>query len=79
MNKMKNGTPPKGMPGNGMQFKRQNPIPTLMRVLRFVIKDYPFSCLIVFICLIASAVTTAYGTMFFKTLIADFIEPMLNL
>ena len=78
MNKMKNGTPPKGMPGNGMQFKRQNPIPTLMRVLRFVIKDYPFSCLIVFICLIASAVTTAYGTMFFKTLIADFIEPMLK-
>ena len=49
-----------------------------MRVLRFVISDYPVLCLLVFICLIASAVTTAYGTMFFKTLIADFIEPMMK-
>ncbi len=63
---------------NNMKMKKRNPIPTVMRVLRFVISDYPVMCLLVFLCLIASAVTTAYGTMFFKTLIADFIEPMMK-
>ncbi len=55
-----------------------NPVKTILRVLKYVIKRYPVSCIIVFICLIASAVTSAYGTMFFKTLISDFIEPMLK-
>ena len=61
-----------------MKMQKKNPFPTIMRVLKYVIKDYPFACLIVLVCLITSAVTTAYGTMFFKELISEFIDPMLD-
>ncbi|MBR6535128.1 MAG: ABC transporter ATP-binding protein [Clostridia bacterium] len=63
---------------NNMKMQKKNPFPTIMRVLKYVIKDYPFACLIVLVCLITSAVTTAYGTMFFKELISEFIDPMLD-
>lgn len=63
---------------NNTKTKKRNPLPTVMRVVKYVIKDHPFSCFIVLICLIASAVTTAYGTMFFKVLISDFIKPMMD-
>ncbi len=55
-----------------------NPAKTILRVLKYVIARYPIHCIIVLFCLLASAVTSAYGTMFFKTLIGDFIEPMLE-
>lgn len=63
---------------NNMKMQKKNPFPTIMRVLKYVIKDYPFACLVVLVCLITSAVTTAYGTMFFKELISEFIDPMLD-
>ncbi len=63
---------------NNQKMRRRNPVPTILRVLKYVIKDYPFACVIVLLCLIASAVTTAYGTMFFKLLIEDYIDPMLK-
>lgn len=56
----------------------KNPIKTLSRVLGFVLKYYPLHCLIVFACLVATAIVTATGTMFFKTLISEHIEPMLK-
>ncbi len=55
-----------------------NPAKTILRVLKYVITRYPVSCVIVFVSLITSAITSAYGTMFFKTLIENFIEPMLE-
>ncbi len=56
----------------------ENPVKTIMRVLGYVFKNYPISCAVVLVSLITSAVVSAYGTMFFKTLIGDFIEPMLE-
>lgn len=55
----------------------KNPLKTLGRVLAFVVKYYPFHCVMVFLCLVTTAAVTANGTMFFKTLISDHIEPML--
>lgn len=58
--------------------KSKNPVKTLLRTLGFVVKGYPVACVAVLICLVMSSVATAVGTMFTKTLISDYIQPMLD-
>lgn len=58
--------------------KKPNIVKTIGRVLKFVAKEYPIFCIIVLLSLILSAVASANGTMFFKTLISNHIEPAME-
>ena len=49
---------------------------TLLRLFRFVMKYYRFSFLVVFACIIVSSVATLMSTLFTRTLIDDYIQPL---
>ena len=49
---------------------------TLLRLLRFVMQYYRFSFLVVFACIIVSSVATLMSTLFTRTLIDDYIQPL---
>ena len=49
---------------------------TLLRLLRFVMKYYRFSFLVVFACIIVSSGATLMSTLFTQTLIDDYIVPL---
>ena len=49
---------------------------TLLRLLRFVMQHYRFSFLVVFACIIVSSVATLMSTLFTRTLIDDYIQPL---
>lgn len=71
------------MPGpgpkpRGMKPTVDNPMKVFGRIMGYVFKNYLPHCIIVFICIIVSAYASAQGTMFLKTLIDGFIEPMLG-
>ncbi len=49
---------------------------TIKRVFAFVLKNYKFSFLVVFACIVVTSLTTLASTLFTKTLIDDFIGPI---
>ena len=49
---------------------------TLLRLLHFVMQHYRFSFLVVFACIIVSSVATLMSTLFTRTLIDDYIQPL---
>ena len=49
---------------------------TLIRLLKFVMENYRFSFIVVFLCIIVSSVATLMSTLFTKTLIDDYIKPL---
>ena len=49
---------------------------TLLRLLRFVMKHYRFSFIVVFACIIVSSGATLMSTLFTQTLIDDYIVPL---
>jgi ATP-binding cassette subfamily B protein len=51
---------------------------TLKRILSYMFKNYKVHFIIVVICIILSAVSTLCGTLFMKSLIDDYIVPMVN-
>lgn len=57
--------------------KIENPGKILKRILGYVFKNYGFHCIIVFGCIIGSVLANVQGTLFTKTLIDDYISPML--
>lgn len=63
----------------GMKPTVDNPMKVFGRIMGYVFKKYLPHCIIVFLCIIVSAYSSAQGTMFMKTLIDGFIEPMLAL
>ncbi len=58
--------------------KIENPGKILKRILGYVFKNYGFHCIIVLGCIIGSVLANVQGTLFTKTLIDDYIEPMLK-
>ncbi len=50
--------------------------PTLMRVLRYMLKNYKLAFSVVVICIIGSALATLRGTLFLQSLIDDYIIPI---
>ncbi|MBR3445419.1 MAG: ABC transporter ATP-binding protein [Prevotella sp.] len=48
----------------------------LLRLTRYVLKNYRFSCLTVAFCILVTAVTTLTSTLFTRTLIDDYIVPL---
>ncbi len=58
--------------------KVKNPGKIMGRVIKYVGKKYKIHCIFVLICIITSALANVQGTMFTKTLIDDYIMPMVT-
>ena len=50
----------------------------LGRVMKYMLKNYKFSFIIVVACILIQAVTTLAGMMFMQSLVDDYITPMLK-
>lgn len=48
----------------------------LLRLTRYVLRHYRFSCLTVAVCIVISSVTTTISTLFTRTLIDDYVVPL---
>ena len=66
---------PKGMKGGP---KSKDPVKTLKRLLAFIMKRYKFRYMIVMVCIFISSIVQVIGTMFMKSLIDDYIVPMVD-
>ena len=66
---------PKGMKGGP---KSKDPIKTLKRLLDYIMQRYKFRYMIVMVCIVISSVVQVIGTMFMKSLIDDYIVPMVD-
>lgn len=62
----------------GPKPKIKNPGKIMGRIIRYVGAKYKIHCILVLICIIVSALANVQGTMFMKTLIDDYIAPMIN-
>ncbi len=73
-----NGPGPRGMRNMRMPGKKvENPGKLLMRVWGFVLKTYKIHMIVVIVCIFASVLANVQGTMFTRTLIDDYILPLL--
>ncbi|MBQ7596031.1 MAG: ABC transporter ATP-binding protein, partial [Clostridia bacterium] len=70
-----NGKPPKGV---RVKPQVKNPGKLFKRLLGYVFKKYPASCMIVFVCIVISVFASIQGTMFLRTLIDDYIVPLIG-
>ncbi|MDD6307099.1 MAG: ABC transporter ATP-binding protein [Clostridiales bacterium] len=70
--------PPGGRGPRGPRPKVSNPGKLLMRLLRYIMKNYAFSCIIVVACILISVLANVQGTLFMQTLIDDYILPMIK-
>ncbi|MBR6755792.1 MAG: ABC transporter ATP-binding protein [Peptococcaceae bacterium] len=66
-----------GHPGGFEQMDNQVKWSVLKRLFSVVWENYKFSCLTVFVCIIASALISLCSTLFMKTLIDDYIVPLM--
>ena len=69
---------PRGAKGMKGGPKSKDPMKTLKRLLEFIMKRYKFRYLFVLICIAISSVVQVIGTMFMRTLIDDYILPMVD-
>ena len=69
---------PRGAKGMKDGPKSKDPMKTLKRLLAFIMKRYKFRYLFVLICIAISSVVQVIGTMFMRTLIDDYILPMMD-
>lgn len=58
--------------------KIENPGKLFMRLMKYMLKNYMFHCIIVVACIFISVFASVQGTMFTQSLIDDYIEPMLK-
>ena len=74
--KVEKGKEKKGlmMPGK----KIEHPGKLFVRLMKYVLKNYTFSSIVVVVCIIVSVLANVQGTMFIQSLIDDYIEPMLK-
>ena len=68
------------MPNPGERFQPQeqakNKKATLLRLFKYVMRNYKFSFMVVFTCIIVSSVATLTSTLFTQKLIDDYIVPL---
>ena len=62
----------------GPKPKIDNPGKILGRIIRYVGAKYKVHCIVVLICIVVSALANVQGTLFTKTLIDDYITPMIG-
>ena len=73
--KVNQGPGPRGM--RGPRPKIENPGRLLKRMLGYTFKDYAVQWVIVVICIFTQVFASLQGTLFMRTLIDDYIAPML--
>ena len=69
---------PGGRRMGGPRPKIKHPGRLLMRLLRYIFRHYGFACILVVICIVVSVLASVQGTWFTKTLIDDYILPLLS-
>ncbi len=57
---------------------KTNPGHTMLRILRYMMKDYTLHIIFVVLCIVGSAYATLKGTLFMKSLVDDYITPLLH-
>ena len=72
------GPGPKGPRGIKGGPKSKDPMKTMKRLLAFIMKRYKYRYMIVMVCIAISSVISVIGTLFMKTLIDDYILPMVD-
>ena len=62
----------------GMKPTVENPGQILKRLIKFTFDHYGVHMIIVFVCIVISVLANLQGTMFMKSLIDDYIDPMVE-
>ena len=79
---MSNNKPVKGPGGRGAAFRSgpmvENPEKMLKRLLAYVFRNYRVHIILVVIGIVVSVLANVQGTMFMKTLIDQYIMPLLK-
>ncbi len=65
-------------PQRGPRPKLQDPIGTFKRLMKFVLKDYWAPAAVVLACIVITVLASVQGTMFTRTLIDDYIMPLIG-
>ena len=70
----------KGGPGRarGPKPKLDHPGRLFMRLMKYILRDYKFHLMIVAVCIIVSVLANVQGTLFTKTLIDEYIRPLIG-
>ena len=78
----RNSSPVPGRgPGRGPRGPRpklENPMGLFIRLMKFVLKDYAPLAVVVVACIIITVLASVQGTMFMKTLIDEYIMPLIG-
>lgn len=71
---------PRGPMGRGMKGGKrvENPGKIFSRIMSYVGKKYKVHCILVVVCIIVSALSNVQGTLFMKTLIDEYIRPLIG-
>ena len=70
--------PPMHNTPRGMKASVTNPGRVFGRIMGFVLKRHPVGCIVIVVCTVLSVIASIQGTAFMKTLIDDFITPLLK-
>ncbi len=70
--------PPMHNAPRGMKASVTNPGRVFGRIMGFVLKRHPVGCIVIVVCTVLSVIASIQGTAFMKTLIDDFITPLLK-
>ena len=62
----------------GQKSSVENPGRVMKRLLGYIFKYYGFQMICVLLCILISVLANLRGTMFMKTLIDDYIEPLVK-
>nr|WP_297864405.1 ABC transporter ATP-binding protein [uncultured Acetatifactor sp.] len=72
------GHGPGGPRGRGLRPKVENPGKIFKRIMSYTLKDYGLGWVVVVICIFATVYCSLQGTMFMRTLIDDYILPLIG-
>ena len=72
------GHGPGGLRGRGPRPKIENPGKLFKRVMGYTLKDYGVGWIVVVICIFVTVYSSLQGTMFMRTLIDDYILPLIG-
>lgn len=70
--------PGKGMPLGGKMKVAANPGQTFKRLMKYIMKNYAVHLILVMVLILVSVLANVQGTLFQKTLIDDYITPLLK-
>ena len=68
----------KPIPGKIQRPKGQNPLKTIKRLMKIVLKNYTPHCIVVLFCIFGSALVSVKGSLFTQTLIDEYILPLMG-